>query len=181
MVKNGTIERPDRQKTYRKSQQMKGIVRFELQVKAESKAKFEEMVKAAAKEYIHPWDERRRMAKARSHIFDEIMQGTLHNFTALKVQNDNLKAEVKALSPAFFKMDLPDNTPLPATISALPDDPNHLKQLMTKLYREAQQAKTAAHQHKQSSDQYQELYDISSQYNEDLKKQMKEHGLFVEE
>ena len=71
---------PDKQKKYRKAQHNKGLVRFELQVSREAKDRFETLVGAAANEFEKPWDKRRRMAKARAQIFDEITDGICHDF-----------------------------------------------------------------------------------------------------
>ena len=71
-----TRKHPHSQRKYRKSQSDKGLVRFELQISAKSKACFEAMVKVAADEYKDPFSERRRMAKARIQVFNEITQGT---------------------------------------------------------------------------------------------------------
>lgn len=168
------------QKKYRKAQSQKGLVRFELQVSSESKQRFEAMVKAAAEEYEIPWDSRQRMAKARAQIFDKITQDITHEFTALQQQIENLKEEVKALSPSFFKSDLQEQTPLPEAIRALPDDPKSLKHLLAKLHLAKQQAVLAANQYKRNAEQYQKLYDATSNYNEKLKKRLREYETFVE-
>ena len=44
------------------------------------------MVKAAADEYIEPYSEKQRMAKARVQIFDEITEDIRHEFFTLKNQ-----------------------------------------------------------------------------------------------
>ena len=175
-----TALRPNTQKKYRQSQTNKGLMRFELQVHARAKARFEEMVSAAADEVVLPWDPRRRLAKARAQVFDEITQGITHEFFALKDQIAALKEEIKALSPSFFKTNQADQTPLPEAIRALPDEPQQLKALLANTYREAQQAKLAAKQYKRQADQYEELYETTSNYNDELKKQLKEQGVLIE-
>ncbi len=92
----------NRQQKYRQAHASMELVRYELQVNAESKARFENLVRAVADEYESPWDERQRMAKARCQVFDEITQDVVHEFAGLQVHIDSLKAEIKALSPSFF-------------------------------------------------------------------------------
>lgn len=74
----------DKQKKYRRTRRSKGITRFELQVNAESKTRFEKLVESAADEFQKPWDKRQRMAQARAQIFDEITDGICHDFFALQ-------------------------------------------------------------------------------------------------
>ena len=154
---------PQPQKKYRQSQANKGLVRFELQVHARAKARFEEMLKAAADEIALPWDPRRRLAKA------------------LKDQIQSLKEEIKALSPSFFKTNPSDQTPLPEAIRVLPDNPQQLKALLAKTYREGQHAKLAAKEYKRRAGQYEALYEVATHYNDELRGKLKEQGLFVEE
>lgn len=168
------------QKKYRIAQAHKGTVRFELQVQAESKARFEALVEAAAEEFEEPWDKRRRMALARAQVFDEITQDITHDFTALKHQIYALKKEVAALSPAFFKSTTQEATPLPEAIRALPDNPQELKALLARTYREAQQAKLATQKYKRLSEQYHELYEVATNYNDELKGRLQKKGEFVQ-
>ena len=167
MERIGVLKREKAQKKYRKKQSNKGLVRYEIQIKEESKIKFEELVEAAAEEYDRPWDKRRRMALARADVFDDITQGTLHEFNELKSQISALQQEVQALAPKFF-VDKADTTPLPSAIGSLPDDPAHLKILLTKVFSEGQQAKRQAEVNKRSADQFSELYKVAVDYNERL-------------
>ena len=169
------------QKKYRQHQSHKGLARFELQVSAESKVIFEDMVKAAAEEYIEPHGERQRMAKARIRIFDEITKDIKHEFFTLKDQIKALKDEITALSPSFFKSDETQSIPLPEAIRALPDDPKRLKALLARTYKEAQQARLAAREYKRKAEQYESLYEAASSYNDKLTLQLKEAGAFIEE
>ncbi len=180
MKNNNADQRPQTQRNYRQSQGNKGLVRFELQVNTESKARFEAMVEAAAEEFSAPWDLRQRKAKARAQIFDEITQGTTHEFFELKDQIGALKEEITALSPSFFTSDTTEQIPLPEAIAALPDDPKHLKAVLAKTHRQAQGFKQAAHEHKRQAQQFQALYDTVNKYNDELKEQLKQEGLFVE-
>lgn len=168
-------KRLDPQKKYRQSKATQGFARFELQVRTESKDKFEAMVDAAAEEYLKPWNLRQRRALARARIFDEIIEGSLHEFMTLKDQIESLKNEVKALSPSFFKDALSEKIPLPEAISSLPDDPQKLKALLARIFNEVQTAKSAANRSKELADQYEKLYEASSRYNEKLSKKLKEY------
>lgn len=158
------------QKKYRKVQSNKGLKRFELQVSEESKARFDEMVKAAADDYPEPWDSRRRIAKARASVFDEITQGVIREFHSLKDQIESLKAQISALSPSFFKSDEAEDTRIPDAIIALPDSPEQLKKILSKIYRESQQTKLNLREANRQAKQYQELYEAMSNYNDELVK-----------
>ena len=168
MTKNDQKRSAVAQKSYRKSQRNKGLVRFELQIPEEAKERFEQMVETAAAEYEKPWDKKRRMALARTAIFDEITQGSQHEFTALKKTIQELMGEIKVLSPAFFLKDTIEKAPLPAAIHALPDDPVVLKELLAKIYSEAQEAKRLANKYQEQSNQYEKLYEAVNNYNEEL-------------
>jgi len=167
-----TIRHEKAQKRYRKKQANKGLVRYEMQIPKESKVKFEQLVKAVADEYDEPWDERRRMALARAEVFNEIIQDTLHEFTELKRQIKTLQDEVQALAPKFFAQKSA-SSPLPSAIASLPDDPEHLKMLLTKIFGEGQRAKRQANEYKRRADQYEELYRVSTDQNEELERQLK--------
>ena len=178
MSKNYPISPPCRKKTYRKAQKNRGLVRYELQVNASSKAKFEKMVECAAAEYDYPWNIRQRMAKARSDIFDEITRGLQHEFTSLKQHIAELKDEIKALSPSFFSKEASlEQTPLPQAIASLPDDPKRLKLLLTRTYKECQQAKREARTYKQESVRFQELYRTVDTFNDELQAKLNLVGL----
>ena len=165
---------PLHQKKYRRAQKNKGLVRFELQVSAESKSRFDTLVREAAEEYPAPWDPRRRLAKARAHVFDEITQNISHEFFTLKDQIQALKAEIKALSPQFFKTSGTDKTPLPEAIRALPDDPKKLKTVLASIYQEAQYAKQETLKYQRLAEQYEELYEAASNYNEELQSKIEQ-------
>lgn len=171
--------KPNWQNKYRKAQHTKGLVRYELQVNVESKARFEELVEAASEEYAQPFDKRQRMAKARASLFDEVTRNVLHEFFELKDKIKRLRDEIKALSPTFFKTDEFDNVPLPESISALPDSPEKLKNLLARLYRESQRDKNSAMESKRKADQYLSLYETMSDYNDVLKKSLQENEIEV--
>lgn len=174
------IKQPNHQKAYRQSQSNKGLVRYELQISAASKARFEESVTAAADEFDKPWDIRQRKAKARALLFDELTQGINHDFYVLKEEAKALRKEIKALSPSFFKDQLNPNQPIPEAIQALPDDPAQLKRLLSSLYSKAQQSKQNASKNEHLAKQYEELYNVSSQYCEELKQQLQDNQITVE-
>lgn len=170
-----TIQRDKAQKKYRKSRLHQGFVRYEIQVKAEAKAKFEELVQAAADEYDAPWDKRQRMSMARAQVFEEMTQGALHEFTALKTQISALQDEVQALAPQFFVTES-TNTPLPSAIQSLPDDPKHLKTILAKIYSEGQQAIRQLNEYKRRSEQYLKLYEAMSDQADALQAKLDERG-----
>ena len=159
---------PNYQKKYRQKQEAKGMARFEIQLPAKTKAKFDELVDAVAEEYARPHSKRQRIALARIQVFEEITQGITHEFFELKDKISSLKAEIKALSPNFFKSKI-DNTPLPEAISTLPDNPKKLKQLIAKLYQGLQAAKLTATEEKRRAKQFEALYNASNDYNDKLK------------
>ncbi len=179
MEKLRTKPSQNKHKMYRTSQRKKGLVRYELQVDVQAKARFEELVQAAADEFEAPWDIRRRMAKARALVFDEVTSGVTHDFFALKEQIEALKEEIKILSPSFFKSDLSLKTPLPEAIRNLPDDSQQLKSLLAKLYTESQHAKLQATEYKRKADQFESLYNASSDYNDELKRKLEENEILV--
>ena len=169
--------RPSAQKKYRANQSHKGYVRFEMQIKAESKQRFEEMVEAAAAQSIEPYDKKRRMAQARRDIFDQITHHIRYDFVTLKNKIHALEQEIAALSPSFFKTDLSDTTPLPRAISSLPDDPKKLKAILAQTFKASQQAKMERAEYKRRSEQYLDLYETADNSNEVLKKRLEEEGL----
>ncbi len=175
-VEQSTIDRKQvAQKKYRDKQQGNGLVRYELQVNALSKQRFELMVESTADEFDQPWDKRQRKAKARALLFDKISQGVLHDFVSLHNQIVTLKQEVKALSPSYLKSDMTTNTPLPESIRALPDDPQQLKKILAETHRAAQTYKKEAQKHQEDSERYQKLYEVSSEYNDSLKAKLQDH------
>lgn len=162
---------PNYQKKYRQKQEAKGLARFEIQIPAETKAKFDELVEAVAEEYAHPHSKRQRIALARIQVFEEITQDITHEFFELKDRIQALKDEIKALSPNFFK-NKTDNIPLPEAIRSLPDDPHKLKKLIAKLYQGLQVAKLSATEEKRRAKQYEALYNTTSDYNDKLRSKL---------
>ena len=59
---------PNYQKKYRQKQEAKGMARFEIQLPAKTKAKFDELVEAVAEEYARPHSKRQRIALARIQV-----------------------------------------------------------------------------------------------------------------
>lgn len=166
------MEQPKAQQIYRKSQQKKGLVRYELQVRAETKARFEAAVQAIADDYVTPWDPRRRLAKARAEVFDEMTRGIIHEFLGLKEQIASLRAEITALSPNFFKPKPGQAPPLPQAISTLQDDPDQLKNILANNYQELQNALRDAREAKRHAKQFEELYEANSRHNDDLQEEL---------
>jgi hypothetical protein len=160
--------KPNHQQTYRKSQASKGFVRYEVQLPAKVKATLEAQVTEIAADYEHLYDPRRRKALARAQLFTQLTEGTQPVFTALKTQISALKAELAALTPAYFVTDEAQSTPLPHTIAQLADNPTKLKQLLAKTYAELQQAKKDAREQQRRSEQYRALYEALLDENERL-------------
>jgi hypothetical protein len=169
MEENRPNRKQHAQQKYRQTQHHKGLVRYELQISADAKARFETLATCAAEEMVSPWDPRRRLAKARAQVFDEVTQGIRHEFFALKDQIEALKAEIKTLSPQFFKQKTGHKTPLPEAIRALPDDPKRLKAHLAQFYQDMQIAQREALKYKRLSAQFEALYDVASKQNEALK------------
>jgi hypothetical protein len=172
-IKNAIMP-PKPQERYRSSQNKKGLVRYEIQVKAKSKQKFEELVAAAADEHQTPWSKRQRLAKAREEIFDQVTQGIKHDFYELKNQIEVLKQEITALSPSYFHTEPQNNIPLPQAIKSLPDDPQALKSLLAKIYKQLQDAKYQNIEYKRQADQYEKLYSTLYDENESLSARLEE-------
>ena len=165
------------QKKYRARQAGKGLVRFELQLPQQLKIKFDELVAAVADELPTPFSKRQRLAKARIQVFEEITKDIRHEFFHLKDQIKGLKLEIEALSPTLFKLNTNSNAPIPHAISALPDDPSQLKQLLANFYVEAKTEARKAREYKRLSKQHEELYDAANLYNEKLQAKLKSESL----
>ena len=170
--RNQQAKQLNRQQKYRQTQESKGLVRFEIQLPANTKARFDTLVEAIAEELQEPWDTRQRIALARIQVFEEITQGISHDFTTLNTEIAALKEEIKALSPTFFKSEAREQIPIPEAIQSLPNEPDQLKQLITKLYQRLQVTKLSAHEYKRSASQFEALYEASSRYNEELKQKL---------
>ena len=161
------------QKKYRARQAGKGLVRFELQLPQELKIKFDELVAAVADELPTPFSKRRRLAKARIQVFEEITKDIRHEFFHLKDQIEGLKHEIEALSPSFFNLKTNATIPLPHSISALPDEPKQLKQLLAKLHIENERSKKEAKHYKRLYLQHEELYQTATSFNDELQAKLK--------
>ncbi len=164
--------RESSQEKYRKKRLDQGFVRFEIQVRAQSKQRFEEMASVLAEEYDAPWDPRQRKAMARADVFDEVTKGVTNEFFALKATVSALKQEVRALAPNFF-VSGNNRTPLPSAIDSLPDNPKELKLILAKIYREAQSAKRESKESVRKANQFERLYNTSYEENEALLKKIR--------
>ena len=171
MEENYPREQSNRQKKYRQKQNTKGMARFEIQIPVETKVRFDELVEAIADEYVQPFDIRRRIALARVQVFENITKGISHDFFHLKDRIESLREEIKALSPSFFKTET-NKTPLPEAINALPDDSKILKALLARLYQETQASKLAVVEYKRRAKQFEDLYQASDRYNDELKQRL---------
>lgn len=169
--------KPNYQKTYRLSQTAKGLARIEFFVNEATKSKFEELVKAIADEYMHPFNEKARRSKAKTALFEQLIRGVEPKFTHLQEQIEGLEAELKAVSPAFFDLKrVSMNTPLPHTINQLPDDPQQLKALLAQTHIKAQKGEKEAREYKRLYQQQQELATAATDYVSLLKGRLKSYG-----
>ena len=166
------LSRPNAQQKYRRAQTRKGFIRFELQVREETKKRFDQMVHTRAQELPSPWDPRARLAKARALLFDELTQQVAPRFENLIDEITQLKAEIEALSPQFNAQNTA-NTAIPRPIAALEDNPQTLKQLLSQLYQENQTLKTQLNQCRRLSSQYEQLYEATARFNKDLQDKLK--------
>ena len=165
------IRRLDAQQHYRKNQANKGLVRYELQIPESVKVKIETLVAAIADEYDTPYDKRRRLARARAQLFTELTSDTQHDFIQLKAQIAALKEELATVAPAFFIKKDTETTPLSHAIAELPNDnPEALKQLIAKFYREAQKATQELKTYKERANNYYQLYEALTDENDRLRK-----------
>ncbi len=160
--------RPNAQSKYRNRRSNDGFVRYELQVKKETKDLFEAMASAAADEIAEPWDKRRRLAAARAQLLDELLEGISHEFYTLKDQIRAMKDEIDALTPSFETSD-GRNVAMPMVIHELPDDPKKLKQLLANCYHQQEKIKIKLKENQRVTDQYQALYEASSAENDRLR------------
>ena len=166
---------PSPQKKYRKAQANKGLVRYEIQITEESRDRFEEMVRGVAAEYVEPFSEKRRAAKARIQIFEELTQDIVHEFFALKDQITAISA--CPLPPSFFKASINASTPLPDVIKSLTDDPAKLKQILFKVYSDLQKTKLYEAEYKRQSEQFLQLYELADNRVDQLTNQLEKAGL----
>ncbi len=166
---------PNHQKTYRKKQASKGLVRYEVQIPQEVKSKIERLVEEIANEYDAPYDKRRRLARARAQLFTELTANTQHDFKQLKAQISALQAELSTMAPMFFMPKGEGDRPLPNAIAQLPDEPNALKQLIVKFYQEAKNATQELKAYKERATTYYNLYEALSDENDRLRKLTKDY------
>lgn len=153
---------PNRQQTYRQTQNRKGLVRLEIQVSLETKKRFDEMVTMVANELEEPWDIRRRLAKARGLVFDEMTKGTIHHFDRLSQKIIALEEQLSLTSPTLsINADNTSNQKINTKVESLPDDPMLLKQNLSKIYKLAVRAQLDANKYKNESERYLELYTLS--------------------
>ncbi len=172
---------PSYQKKYRKTQQQKGLVRYEIQVFEESKVNFEAAVSAAADEYTLPYSKKARKAKARAQLFDKQTKGTVHKFQALEAElkaeqakNKILEEKIRALSPNFFVTDISENIALPDAIAAT-NDPKKLKTLLSQAFNEVRKHKGDAAHYERLMNNFEGLYKLSEQENSTLKFKLKKY------
>ena len=170
MIDKIFVKAPNHQKDYRKKQANKGLVRYELQIPYEVKAKIERLVAEISDEYDKPYAKRRRLALARAQLFTELTADTQHEFTQLKAQIAALRDEIAAIAPSFFIKKDSQEVPLPNAIAQLPDDPHDLKQLIAKFYHQYTAADKAMKDYKAQAEQYFKLYNALNDENDRLRK-----------
>ncbi len=154
----------DAQRTYRQKQQERDLVRLELQVEAKFKDLFDSLVRAKANDFPDQWAPQRRIAQARRQVLQDALATTQTSFIALTEQVQQLKAEIRALSPNFFKTDAPA-LPLPQAIANLPDDPDQLKKVLARLYQDLVTSRQAVNRLTESEKRYRELYEALDRAN----------------
>ena len=153
---------PNAQHKYRDKQTREGLVRYELQVHQDTKARFEAIVATIADELEQPYDRRRRLALARAKLLDDLVGGISHEFYTLKEQITVLKGEITALSPTFMA-NAGNNVSIPSIVQALPNEPQQLKQLLANSYHQQQSLQLQLKEIKRVTNQYKALYEAASQ------------------
>lgn len=178
MRKNFEQNQEDRAKTrvqkYRQKLKANGMVRLEVLIESNYKKHFDELVAAKSEDYPPHLDQRQRTAQAKQLILKEALGNTQTSFIALTEEIESLKAEIRALSPAFFKTDLPAEDRIPEAILALPDDPTTLKRRLAKYHKEQQKLASTAKEYKRRAEQYYRLYEAASDENERINAQINE-------
>ena len=159
----------DRREKYRKKLKSQGLVRFEIQIEQNEKSLFDQMVNDRAHTDLSQASLKSKLYKTRRDLFGEMLRNVSYGYAGLKKEIQHLKEEISALSPSFFKTSVNDNTPLPQAISSLDNDPQLLKTLLAKTFRDAQAAKRVALEHKRKAEQFQQLHEAVDNYNESLK------------
>ena len=172
-------EKPNYQKKYRNKKIDKGFVRYEIQVSLEAKERFEKAVTVAAEEYAAPYSLKLRKAKARAQIFEEMTQGTTHQFFTLTDEIERLRKEMEVLAPSIFEKN--STEAIPSAIAALPDQPQQLKAWLAQTYQVAQKAKkqtiycqSQIKELNRKIERYQEMTDSQAQQIKILKEDLEE-------
>ena len=168
------------QNDYRKKQERNGMVRYEIQVPRKLKDTIEEIASEVAEEYATPRSIRQRMCKARAEVLEKATQNIRHEFFELKDRIRELKQQIEALSPSFFKTHEKENTPIPDAILSLPDNPKQLKQLLATTYIGMQTAKTKLVRVESDSKRYLALYDLETKECERLREICEDNGIEFE-
>ncbi len=160
-----TRKSPNWRKKYEEDQKALGRVKVNFWVDGEDYESFLTMAEAFAEEYAKPYDVKRRVAKAKLELFKKNIVGKTHDFFIQRDKIQSLKAQIRALTPNFFKTDDADRIPLPDAIKALPDDPKTLKLLLAKIFRDRQKLKILSTELQRRLDRYQ---DPSLIYHDDV-------------
>ena len=120
--------KPNRQQAYRDKQDLLGVARLEIQVSLDTKKRFDELVKHVADDMQEPFDPRRRLAKARSLVFDEMTHDTIHYFDGLMLKIRQLEEKIALHSPTLSaEISTSSSDQLRHDVASLPDDPELLK------------------------------------------------------
>ena len=149
----------------RKSRQKKKALGFKtvrLELEPNYYQHFEALCEAKARDLPASFDQRLLKTKAKALVIKEALNQTSTTFLTLTEQIEQLKAEIRALSPSFFKTDADQATPLPQAILALPDDPEHLKTLLARFYKDRVLAKRQAEEWQRRANQYHALYEAAN-------------------
>ncbi len=155
------------QQAYRRKQRERELVRVEIQMKQAYKHRFDELVAAKAKDLPENWHRHKRLAQARRLVIEEALANTQTSFITLQDHIAQLKAEVSALSPAFFEAALEAPTSfLPESIKSLPNEAAFLKQLLAQFYKAKVLAERQQVQQTNAANQYKKLYEAVEQENQ---------------
>ena len=174
-------EAPDRRKKYRLKQISEGKERIEFWVNQKTKELFDQMVTKIADELMNPYSERDRRAKAKTILFDQLVNGVWPKFIHMREEIEGLKEELKATAPAFFDLDkIYNDTPLPHTINQLPDDPKKLKILLSKTFIQAQEAEKKLKHCQYWLNRKTEMAEASQAYVSKLKGKLKSFGVDID-
>ena len=140
----------------------------------------EEIASKVGEGYATPRSISQCMCKARADVLEKATQNIRHKFFELKNRIRELKQQIEALSPSFFKTHEKENTSFPDAILSLPDNTNQLKKLLATTYIGMQTAKTKLVRVESDSKRYLALYDLETKESERLREICEDNGIDYE-